>query len=295
MRAPVAITVCLLLLYGSAYGDGVASSVNQLGNDPSPRLRLAAAASLSKEKTDPRAVTAIAGALQNDSDDGIRRVCALALGKMLGPRTEPAALQLAFAALDQAASSDPDANVVAAAANSLRAVSKFRPTKPAKTKAKGNGPPVFVNVDNTIDQTKQLPVGGGAKLEKILKDNVQRTGYATTWPAGGLPTSTELVSAGSRGFIVASTVKSIAITNQGTQSQIACKVEVRIAPWSGRDGGEHWEANRAASASGSAKVTTGSRPKMVSLGITDCLEAVAENVTSQQVIPFLKRLATQGP
>jgi hypothetical protein len=294
MRVLAAITACLVLLCaGQAYADGIAVSVNQLNNDSNQRLRLTAALSLAKEKTDPRAVIALAGALRNDNDDTVRKICALALGKMLGPRTAPDALQLAFAALDSAASTDPSAEVLTAAANSLRQVSKFRPIKPSKVK--GKGPAVFVNVDSTIDQSKQVPAGGGAKLQQILKENVQRTGYATTWPAGGLPTSTELVSAGSRGFIVASTVKTIAITNQGTQTQIACKVEVRIAPWTGRDGGERWEANRAASASGSAKVTTGNRPRMVSGGITDCLEAVAENVTSQQVIPFLKRLASSGP
>jgi hypothetical protein len=87
-------------------------------------------------------------------------------------------------------------------------------------------------------------------------------------------------------------VKKLEITKTGSQTQIACTVAVRIAPWNGRDGGEKWEANRAASASGSAKATVGNSPKMVSGGINDCIEAVAENVTSQQVVPFLKRLAT---
>ena len=89
-------------------------------------------------------------------------------------------------------------------------------------------------------------------------------------------------------------MKKIEITKVGTQTQIACTVAVRIAPWSGKDGGEHWEANRAASASGSAKAMTGNRDRDIQGGVRDCLEAVAEDVTARQVVPFLKRLATSG-
>jgi hypothetical protein len=293
MRVLAVLTAWLLLCTGTAIADPVGDSVRALGTDQSPRVRLAAAASLSKENRDPRAVIALAGALRNDADNGIRRIAALALARMIDARTAPDALQLAFTALDDAKANDRSSDVSVAAANTLLKIGKFRPIKASKTpKKKGNGPPVFVNVDPTIDQSKQLPAGSGQRLEKILKDSVQRTGYATTWPGGGMPTSAELESNSSRGFIVATTVKKLEITKTGSQTQIACTVAVRIAPWNGKDGGERWEANRAASASGSAKATVGNSPKMVSGGINDCIEAVAENVTSQQVVPFLKRLAS---
>ncbi len=289
----LAVITAWLLLTGTATADPVGTSVRQLGNDPSSRVRLAAAASLSKETRDPRAVIALAGALRNDSDDGIRRIAALALARMIDARTAPDALQLAFTALDDAKSNDRNAQVSVAAGNTLLKIGKFRPIKAGRSpKKKGSGPPVFVNVDTTIDQSRQLPAGGGARLEKILKDSVQRTGYATSWPGGGMPSAADLESSSSRGFIVASTVKKLEITKMGSQTQIACTVAVRIAPWNGKDGGERWEANRAASASGSAKATVGNSPKMVTAGVNDCIEAVAENVTAQQVVPFLKRLAS---
>ncbi|MBA2540374.1 MAG: HEAT repeat domain-containing protein [Deltaproteobacteria bacterium] len=293
MRALAVFTACWLLLsIGSASADSIKDSIRQLGTDPSQRVRLAAALNLSKER-DPRAVIALAGSLRNDADNGIRRVSALALAKMIDARTAPDAVQLAFTALDDAMANDRSADVSAAAANALRSVGKFRPVKASRTpKKKGSGPPVFVNVDTTIDQSKQLPAGGGARLEKILKDSVQRTGYATTWPGGGMPTGADLESSSSRGFIVATTVKKIQITKTGSQTEISCTVAVRIAPWTGKDGGERWEANRAASASGSAKATVGNSPRMVNNGVNDCIEAVAENVTQQQVVPFLKRLAS---
>jgi hypothetical protein len=152
---------------------------------------------------------------------------------------------------------------------------------------------VFVNVDSTYDQTKRLPTGGGERVVRIVRTSVEKTGYSTSWP-GGLPTSAELTSNRSQGFIVASTVKKIEISKAGTQTEIACTVAIRIAPWSGKDGGEKWEANRAASASGSAKATTGNRDRDIQSGVRDCIEAVAEDVTARQVMPFLKRLATAG-
>lgn len=294
MRVLAVLTAWLLLCSGTAIADPIGDSIRALGNDPSQRVRLAAAASLSKETRDPRAVIALAGALRNDADNGIRRIAALAMARMIDARTAPDALQLAFTALDDAKDNDRSSDVSVAAGNTLLKVGKFRPVKASKAtpKKKGNGPPVFVNVDPTIDQSKQLPAGSGLRLDKILKDSVQRTGYATTWPGGGMPTSAELESNSSRGFIVATTVKKLEITKSGSQTMIACTVAVRIAPWNGKDGGERWEANRAASASGSAKAIVGNSPKMVSGGINDCIEAVAENVTSQQVVPFLKRLAS---
>jgi hypothetical protein len=90
-------------------------------------------------------------------------------------------------------------------------------------------------------------------------------------------------------------VKKIEVTKGGRQTTIACTVTVRVAPWGGKDGGEKWEANRAASASGSAKAMTGNSASAITSGMRDCLEAVAEDVTNRQVVPFLKRLAQAGP
>ena len=89
-------------------------------------------------------------------------------------------------------------------------------------------------------------------------------------------------------------MKRLDIRRVGDQTQVACTVAIRIAPWDGRDGGEKWEANRAASATGSAKATTGNSQREVNGGVRDCLEAVAEDVTDRQVVPFLRRVAQSG-
>lgn len=302
MRAPAVVTACLLgLLCSRASADAIDTTVRELssGAGAAYKVRLAAALALSKSH-DGRAVIAIAGALEHDDDATIRRVAALALVKMVDEHTEPDALALALAALHSSAATDPDAKVREAAERTAKMVSGYAAPKrmqapappPSRTpggKPSGTTPAVFVNVDTVTDLTKKLGGDSATRLGLIVRKGVERTGYATSWP-GGLPTQAELGSA--RAFIVASTVKTLEITKSGRQTQIACTVTIRVAPWGGKDGGERWEANKAASASGSAKATTGSGSKDVDAGVRDCIEAVAEDVTSRQVVPFLKKLAT---
>ncbi len=282
----LAIIATCVLFAQTAAADTVDNNVGQLqSRSSSYKVRLAAALALSKSK-DPRAIIALASALGNDSDGTVRRVAALALEKMIDARTPDDAKELGIDALNQASTLDKDPKVRATAELSLKALAAFRKRKSGG----GNKPPVFVNVDPMIDQSKRLSKDAGERINRIVKSNVERTGYATSWP-GGLPTQAELSSSRSRAFIVASTVKKVDITKSGTQTQIACTVTVRVAPWQGKDGGEKWEANKAASASGSAKATTGNREREIEGGVRDCIEAVAEDVTSRQVVPFLKRVA----
>lgn len=288
-RSLAVVTACLVLCIRTASADTIDSNVAQLESGPTYKVRLAAALALSKSR-DARAVLAVANALERDNDATVRRVSALALQSMIDARTPDDARELGIAALERASSIDKDAKVKSTAAASLKALAPYR----RKKTTTGARPPVFVNVDTTMDQSKKLPKETSANVTKIVKSNVERTGYATSWP-GGLPTQAELSSSRSRAFIVASTIKKVDVLKSGTQAQIACTVAIRVAPWGGKDGGEKWEANKAASASGSAKATTGARDRDIQSGIKDCVEAVAEDVTARQVVPFLKRVAVAGP
>ena len=231
---------------------------------------------------------ALAGALRGDSEATIRRVSVLALEKMIDAQTADDARSLGLAALDHAAANDLDPKVRESASRAVKSLAGLRKKRTA------NAPPVFVNIDNTTDQSNKLPNGASQRLTRIVKTSIDRTGYATTWPGGAMPTAADLTSSRSRGFIIASTVKKVDITKAGGQMEIACTVVLRVAPWNGSDGGERWEANKAASASGSAKATTGTRDKDIQSGVRQCVEAVAEDVTARQVVPFLKRLAQAG-
>jgi hypothetical protein len=294
-RTLAVFAACLMLCIRTAGADTTETNVAQLERGATYKVRLAAALALSKSR-DPRAVIAVSDALTNDPDPTIRRVSALALAKMIDARSPDDARELGLTALEEASTSDRDAKVRDTAAKSLKALSGLRRKKSSSytpTTSAGGKPSVFVNVDSTTDQSKLLPKEASERVMKIVKSNVERTGYATSWP-GGLPTSAQLTSARSRGFIVASTVKRLDITKAGAQTQIACTVAIRVAPWQGKDGGEKWEANRAASASGSAKATTSNKERDIQGGVRDCIEAVAEDVTSRQVVPFLKRIAQAG-
>jgi hypothetical protein len=288
MRALALIACCSLLCIRAAAADTVDVGVKRLAHANPYKVRLAAALSLSKLK-EPRAVIALAGALRNDEDAAIRRVSVLALSKMIDAKTADDAKELGLGAIENAADNDGDTKVRETAKRALKTLSTLR-----KNKGTPNAPAVFVNIDAATDQSNKLPSGAGARLTKIVKTNVERIGMSTSWPGNNLPTSADLSSSRSRAFIVASTVKKVDITKAGTQTQIACTVVLRVAPWQGTDGGERWEANKAASASGSAKATTGNRNSDIQSGVRDCVEAVAEDVTSRQVVPFLKRLAQAG-
>jgi len=286
MRALAVIAACLVLCTRVALADTIDHNVKELGSG-GYKVRLAAALALSKSK-DPRAVIALADSLHADADATIRRVSALALEKMVDERTEDDAKELAIDALERAAKSDRDDKVKATAAAALRSLSGLRRGKTTS----GHRPGVFVDVE-VRDITKKAPADAPPRVAKIVKGQIEKTGYATSWP-GGLPTEHELKASRSSGFIVESQVKKVEVEKTARRATIGCTVSIRIAPWSGKDGGEKWEANKAATAQGSAKAQTGTSKREIDAGVRDCLEAVAEDVTSRQVVPFLKRLAQAG-
>ncbi|HEY6173495.1 MAG TPA: HEAT repeat domain-containing protein [Kofleriaceae bacterium] len=289
MRA-LAVVAAWLLIAGAARADTLDDNIHQM-SDSSYKVRLAAVLALSKSHH-PRAVIALADALRKDDEATIRRVAALALGKMIDARTADDARELGLDALAEAAAGDADLKVRTTAAHAQQDLAGLRRRKKDPHSDQPR-PGVFVNVDGTTDQSKIAPSDAGERLARIVKKSVERTGYATSWP-GGLPTQTELASSRSRAFIVASTVKKIDISRVSRQTQVSCQLEIRVAPWSGVDGGEKWEANKAASASGSAKAMTGNSDREIAGGVRDCLEAVAEDVTARHILPFLKRLASAG-
>jgi hypothetical protein len=299
MRALAVLTAWLLLWGRAAHADTVDTSVHQMA-DSSFKVRLAAALALSKSH-DPRAVVALAGALSSDEESMIRRVAALALGKIIDARTADNARELGLDALASAAANDADPKVRSTAQRMQQELAGLRHRKqesrpdvrPDKQEVRPDRPEVFVNIEGMTDQSRVAPNDTGERLTRVVRKSMERTGYATTWP-GKLPTQIELTTSHARAFIVASTIKRIDIARVSRQTQVSCKLEIRVAPWSGTDGGEKWEANKAASASGSAKAMTGNSDREIAGGVRDCLEAVAEDVTARHILPFLKRLANTG-
>lgn len=284
----IGIAVCIALLAPYATADTMDNTTVRLATGSAYRVRLAAALALSKRNDGP-AVHALATALTHDNQAAIRRVCALALSKIVDHRTPEDDRNYALLALDRAIADDDDPRVRDTARKALRALSGLR--RIAKSAPRTKRREVFVAIDATTDQSMRAPSGASERVTKVVKNRIERTGYATSWP-GGVPTSAQLTTANSRAFIVASTVKHIRTSSLGRQTQIACTIAIRVAPWDGADGGEKWEASQAASASGSATAVTGNTDREIAGGVTECLEAVSADVTARQVLPFLNRLAT---
>jgi hypothetical protein len=277
------------LAANAAYADRIDRQVKDLKGGDSYKVKLAAVLALSKSR-DARAVSALTDALDTSGEASIRRIAALGLGKVIDEDTPSDALAGAVAALDHASKNDKDKDVRDAATKSSTAVAAVAKAKKT-TATKSNGSPtVFVNVENAHDSTKRA-AATTASLTKVVRGTVKQKGYSVEWP-GGPPTQQQLADSGAVGIIVGTTVKQIDITAKGSQTEVACTVAIRIAPWNGSDGTEAWEANRAASASGSAKAVTSSGDRAVAGGIRDCVEAVGQEITARQVVPFIKRLAS---
>ena len=294
MSRALAALVCTTWLASAsaARADTIARNIQRLDDaDAGYKIHLAAALALSKS-TDPRAVIAISDALARDGDAELRRVAAVALERMVTAQTPDDARSLAFSALDSAAKHDPDEHVRETATRVARSLAKLRKRDTGAAEPRGDHPAVLVRIDTTTDPSQQAG-DAPVRVTAVVKRGVERTGYATSWP-GGSPTADDLARAGSRAFIVAATVKRVDVAKRGGQTQIGCTVAIRVAPWGGSDSGETWEASKAAPAHGSAKAMTGTTDREIHSAIRDCLEAVTEDVTAREVVPFLKRLA-QSP
>ncbi len=293
--APVLLGLALALALvtiaapGTAGADVIDDEASQLARAPTYKRRLAAVLALSRSH-DGRAVTALARALGQDREPQIRRGSALALAKALDDTTPRAARELAFTALDRAATGDRDRNVRDLATRALQKLDGLRPVRP-----NARLPALFVHVGVARDPSRQASADTLSRLTTTVRKAVGRGApkVATTWP-GQLPNARQLTRAGTRAFVVTATVSALKITRAGGKAEIACSVQVRIAPWSGTDGVEKWVAHKAAAATGSGKAITGGSASLVAGGIRDCVLAVGDEVTARQVVPFLKRVIADG-
>jgi hypothetical protein len=286
-RGVVALAITVAVVLGAparAHADAVQDQIDQLDAGDGYKVRLAAALSLAKI-SDDRAVFALARALLDDPEKSVRRVCALALKKAVTARTGKKARVEAMNALRDA-KKDRDKKVKKAATKTLAALDALFTVK---------APRVFVNVDPAKDKTKKAPAQAVTALGKVVRSEVVRGSkdFAVDWP-GDLPTATELTQQGTTAFIVNASVTKVTIATSGRKSTIGCSIEIRVAPWGGTDGEERWVANQTAKSTGSAKATTGSSDKEIAGGVIDCVTAVAEQLTGDQVVPFIRRVTSEN-
>lgn len=283
--AVLAIALVVLCALGTvAFADELDPQIDQLAHAESYKVRLAAAINLSKSR-ESKAVYALATALIKDDEPTIRRVCVLALAKIVDETTPKDVRKAAIDALDHAAKSDRDPKVRDAAAKASTSLASL------SNEPEGGGPDVFVDIGGATDATHKGPADLEKRLAGLVKSVFKHSTYAIEWPGGGLPTHSDLEHGGTHAFIVAATVTALDMTKHGNHVEIACKVTIRIAPWDGSDGNERWEAEKVANAKGEGKADTGSSDASINDGMRQCVFAVAEQVATAKVIPFIKNVA----
>lgn len=281
----VALLVGPLVVPQLARADVVDDETQALSSAPSYKRRLAAVLTLSKVH-EARAVRALAVAMERDADPKLRQIAALALAKAMTDDTPVDARKAAFDALHRAQAKDKDDKVRDLA---QRTLTKLAALELGSLVAPP--PAVFVYVASATDGSSKAPADSLERMTLVVRGAVVRRApeLATQWP-GSLPTEKDLGSSGTKAYSVAANVAAIEIVQRGGSAEITCKVQVRVQPWNGVDGAERWVAHKAASASGEGKASTAANARAIAGGIRDCVTAVAEEVTTSQVVPFLRKV-----
>ena len=281
IRVYTALAVLMLALRPAA-ADTIDATIKELQSS-NYKSRLSAALSLAKS-SDARAVMALIDVLKSDQDSALRRVAAIALGR--GVDGLPNATVEKVRATLTAATKDNDKKVRDSALAALNSM----PAAATPQSGKNKKPTVFVHIDRVGDDSKQASAQSITLVGKNVRRAIEDNGFTTVWP-GGSPTKAELVASRAHAFIVVSTVKKIVVKKKSRQAEVTCSVAIRVSPWTGRDGNEVWEANKSASASGSAKTTTANTTTEIAAGMEDCLDTLADDITRRQVTPFIRKIS----
>lgn len=278
----IALVFVLCALATPARADAVDASIADLMDGGSVKVRLTAVSALARSSED-RAVFALASALREDRDKQVRRAAALALKKSVTAATSRKMRTEALDAL-RAAGKDRDRKVRAAAKATLAHLDRVFAVK---------APKVYIRIAGAKDKTRKAPAAALGELDDVVEAQIRRASkaYALDWP-GELPTGRELEQYGTRAFVVAASVAKLTVSKRGGRAEIACTVEIRVAPWGGVDGDEKWIADQTGKANGSGKAITGAGARDVARGALDCVAAVGEQLTADQIVPFIRRLAS---
>lgn len=309
MRAPgVALLLAMVLVAGwrSKAGaeaiDSIDERIAQLERGGDYKVRLSAAVQLAKSD-DPRAAEAMVRVLESEGSKTMRRLAALSLGTMVDGDTPSKLRGQVERALTHAAESDADRKVRRHAQRSLEKLAEV-PTRPDPGKSSNQtrrptlAPPrpgargVFLHVGTPRDASKRAPKGLAPQLHDAVRAVLRKKApeYRLDWPSPSLPTADELTQARVRAYRVQPSVMAFRIDARGSQAEVECTVALQVNPWQGSDSAERWSEQQAASATGRGRVRGANRQDAIAAAQRDCVVTVAERITSEQVVPFLRRL-----
>jgi hypothetical protein len=275
--------VPLVALHRRANADEIDASIQQLGSARAYKARLSAAMFLAKQ-TDPRAILALARAVTRDSESTVRRVAALSLARVVNKVVAKEARAAAIEALEVASRRDRDRRVRQSAQLALDRM----------LGGPGDAGRIFVHFGVPADGSRTLPSSSSGALLAALRGSVRENApdyvMASSAP---LPTRAELASRKLRGFTISARVARVNVQSRGTHTEVTCTVELRVGPWTGRDGNGRLAVDQSAYAIGNGRVTaTHGEARQAAV---DCAVAVAQELAARQVVPFLRRLAATAP
>lgn len=246
--------------------------IRQLRDSDNFKVRLSAALALAKTR-DRRAVAALARALRRDSSATIRRVAVDSLSKVLARPLPKSSVRLGLAALDRASQRDPDKRVRRAAARIHEKLTRRR--------RRGGG--AFVALGKPSDPSRAGPRGIRRQMMSTVSEAVEREAPSLeVFPRAKSPTN-------SRGWFIGASISGLSVSRKGRSAEVRCRVAVRVSPY--LNGRERFIAGETASAKGSGRVVGGNSKRELDRSKRECVLAVVEQVTQQQVLPFIKRAA----
>ncbi len=285
MRRVVAIAAVILALVAHAQADAVDTQISSL-NTGSVKLRLTAASSLASS-TDDRAAIALATALRTDADASVRQAAALALKKTVTSSIGKKARIQVRDALTAAKSKKTESNkkVRATATKVYKALKKYLVAP--------KGPPVFVNIDTSIDKTSRAPARAMTELDKTVQKQITRASYAVEWPEETLPTGKELKKNGTTAFLVRGSITKLTFDKAGSKVTVKCGLEIEVIPWDGVDAADKVGVEGTAKASAGGSAESGSSAGSMAGGVVECVKAVGERIVSDKIAPHIKKLVKQ--
>ncbi len=283
-----------------ATADTIDTDIKHLEHSSNYKTRISSALRLAKSN-DRRAIEAFVRILESPrARRTLRRIAALSLGSMTDTSTPAALRKQVTQTLTRVAKDDRDRKIRRNARRALQQL-KDQPTaqrpprpvtnKPPKTRAAMRGG-VFIHIGTPRDQSRRpardVPHALHTKLRQTLRSEAPR--YRLDWPTGQAPTAAELDDADVRAYHVRTAVLDYQVQKRGREVEVQCTVSLQVNPWSGSDGDERWSEQQAASAQGRGRVMGGASKRQIAASKRECAEAVTAQITTEQVVPFLRRL-----
>lgn len=277
----VVLMIALIAVGPLVYADQSATLVEQLANDSSDKVRLAAAVNLAK-LGDVRAVLSLAKALLNDSDANVRAVCAVGLGKLVSAATKPILRDLAVKNLRAAIQNDPSSSVQQQAIKALGAITGTGAQAPGNQAASsGSAASVYVQIG---PMSSRAGTASDARLRALMVKVASSTlakvagNMSQTWP-GGVPTKAALAHKSTAGFYIDGTLNTLNVKISGQTATITCKVSMLLADFP--------DKNMFGFLNGGASVQGSASAKDQELGTEDCVAAVIEDLVAKKIVPTI--------